>query len=194
MVDVPLRDVQGEASGNRTEIQHIVFGIAASSKLWQQRKEYIKIWYRPKQMRGVVWLDNRVKYTAEDRQMLPPVRILNDSSKFPYTNRKGHRSAIRISRIVSETLHLKQENVRWFVMGDNDTVFITENLVRVLNKYDHNQFYYIGSLSGPTCRTYISRMAWRMAAADSLSTALWQRHSQRCRTVYSEVPWIVRLR
>ncbi|GLT90857.1 hypothetical protein SLE2022_087740 [Rubroshorea leprosula] len=146
-VGVPHRDVQGEASGNRTEIQHIVFGIAASSKLWQQRKEYIKIWYRPKQMRGVVWLDNRVKYTAEDRQTLPPVRISNDTSKFPYTNRKGHRSAIRISRIVSETLHLKQENVRWFVMGDDDTVFITENLVRILNKYDHNQFYYIGSLS-----------------------------------------------
>lgn len=32
-------------------------------------------------------------------------------------------------------------------MGDDDTVFITENLVRVLNKYDHNQYYYIGSLS-----------------------------------------------
>lgn len=32
-------------------------------------------------------------------------------------------------------------------MGDDDTVFVTDNLVRVLNKYDHNQYYYIGSLS-----------------------------------------------
>lgn len=32
-------------------------------------------------------------------------------------------------------------------MGDDDTVFVTENLVRILRKYDHNQMYYIGSLS-----------------------------------------------
>ncbi|GKU95221.1 hypothetical protein SLEP1_g8608 [Rubroshorea leprosula] len=146
-VGVSHRDILEETRKDPTEIHHIVFGIAASSRLWQKRKEYIKIWYQPNQMRGVVWLDNRVKYTAEDREALPPVRISSDTSNFPYTNRKGHRSAIRISRIVSETLHLKQDNVRWFVMGDDDTVFITENLVRILNKYDHNQFYYIGSLS-----------------------------------------------
>ncbi|MBA0763371.1 hypothetical protein Gotri_012817 [Gossypium trilobum] len=60
---------------------------------------------------------------------------------------KGHRSAIRISRIVTETLKMNMDNVRWFVMGDDDTVFITENLVRILRKYDHTQYYYIGSLS-----------------------------------------------
>lgn len=32
-------------------------------------------------------------------------------------------------------------------MGDDDTVFVVENVVRVLNKYNHNQFYYIGSSS-----------------------------------------------
>lgn len=136
-----------EVAQNLTEINHIVFGIAASSKLWEQRREYIKVWYRPKQMRGVVWLDDRVRSTADDKQKLPPVRISGDTSKFAYTNRQGHRSAIRISRIVTETLRLKLPGVRWFVMGDDDTVFITENLIRVLRKYDHNQFYYIGSLS-----------------------------------------------
>ncbi|MBA0852069.1 hypothetical protein Goshw_000830 [Gossypium schwendimanii] len=130
-----------------TEIHDVVFGIAASSKLWQQRKEYIKIWYKPNQLRGVVWLDDRVKYSAQDNRTLPPFRVSSDTSKFPYTNRKGHRSAIRISRIVAETLKMKMDNVRWFVMGDDDTVFITENLVRILRKYDHTQYYYIGSLS-----------------------------------------------
>jgi hypothetical protein len=48
---------------------------------------------------------------------------------------------------VSETLRLGLKDVRWFVMGDDDTVFVTENLIRVLNKYDYNEFYYIGSLS-----------------------------------------------
>ncbi|XP_022736322.1 uncharacterized protein LOC111289493 isoform X2 [Durio zibethinus] len=130
-----------------TEIHDVVFGIAASSKLWQQRKDYIKIWYKPNQMRGVVWLDNRVKYSPEDRQTLPPVRVSSNTSNFAYKNRHGHRSAIRISRIVTETLRMKMDNVRWFVMGDDDTVFITDNLVRILRKYDHTQYYYIGSLS-----------------------------------------------
>lgn len=40
-----------------------------------------------------------------------------------------------------------ERNVRWIVMGDDDTVFFPENLVRVLRKYDHKQFYYIGAPS-----------------------------------------------
>ena len=30
------------------------------------------------------------------------------------------------------------KNVRWFVMGDEDTFFVPDNLVKVLQKYDHN--------------------------------------------------------
>ncbi|KAG1354657.1 hypothetical protein COCNU_07G007690 [Cocos nucifera] len=44
-----------------TGLQHIVFGIAASASLWDQRKDYIKLWWRPHQMRGFVWLDMPVK-------------------------------------------------------------------------------------------------------------------------------------
>ncbi|CAK8579233.1 unnamed protein product [Lathyrus sativus] len=132
--------------GNKTQLRHVVFGIAASAKLWEQRKNYIKLWYRSNDMRGVVWLDDKVK-TEKNESLLPPVRISGDTSKFAYKNKQGHRSAIRISRIVSETLRLGMKDVRWFVMGDDDTVFVTENLIRVLRKYDHNQFYYIGSLS-----------------------------------------------
>lgn len=32
-------------------------------------------------------------------------------------------------------------------MGDDDTVFVADNLVRVLSKYDHNQMYYVGGSS-----------------------------------------------
>lgn len=32
-------------SQQRTELRHIVFGIAASAKLWDKRKNYIKLWY-----------------------------------------------------------------------------------------------------------------------------------------------------
>lgn len=128
-----------------TELKHIVFGIAGSSNLWAKRKEYIKLWWRPKETRGVVWLDKKVY--AKRNEGLPEIRISGDTSRFKYTNRQGQRSALRISRVVSETLRLGMKDVRWFVMGDDDTVFMVENVVRVLSKYDHRQFYYIGSSS-----------------------------------------------
>ncbi|XP_061361233.1 uncharacterized protein LOC133305114 [Gastrolobium bilobum] len=131
----------------QTNITHIVFGIGASAKLWNHRKEYIKLWWRPNETRGNVWLDQEVKNEPGDEYLLPTLKISSDTSKFKYKHPHGNRSGIRISRIVSETVRLGMENVRWFVMGDDDTVFVTENLVKVLQKYDHNQFYYIGGSS-----------------------------------------------
>uniref|UniRef100_A0A5B7B755 Uncharacterized protein n=1 Tax=Davidia involucrata TaxID=16924 RepID=A0A5B7B755_DAVIN len=143
---------QKQKQRDKTELKHIVFGIAASAKLWEHRKHYIKLWWRPNEMRGFVWLDdepvkNDTHDDNDDNYSLPPLKISSNTTKFQYTNRKGHRSAIRISRIVSETVKLGMEDVRWIVMGDDDTVFIADNLVRVLGKYDHNQLYYIGSSS-----------------------------------------------
>lgn len=45
----------------KTGLQHIVFSIAASSKLWGKRKNYIKLWWKEDKMRGIVWLDNPVE-------------------------------------------------------------------------------------------------------------------------------------
>ncbi|XP_058753346.1 uncharacterized protein LOC131626540 [Vicia villosa] len=128
-----------------TETKHIVFGIAASTNLWEIRKDYIKVWWKPNETRGVVWLDQKVDIQPDDE--LPEIRISADTTNFKYTNRQGQRSALRISRVVTETLKLGLEDVRWFMMGDDDTVFIVDNVVRVLSKYDHNQFYYVGSSS-----------------------------------------------
>lgn len=128
-----------------TQLKHIFFGIAASSSLWEKRKEYIKLWWRPEETRGIVWVDKEVRTSR--REKLPEIRVSEDTSQFSYTNRQGERSALRISRVVSETLRLGLKDVRWFVMGDDDSVFIVENLVRILSKYDHGQFYYIGASS-----------------------------------------------
>ncbi|XVF46424.1 hypothetical protein PTKIN_Ptkin03bG0025500 [Pterospermum kingtungense] len=128
-----------------TELKHIAFGIAASSNLWEIRKEYIKAWWRPNETRGVVWVDKKVRARANEG--LPEIRVSADTSKFKYLNKQGSRSALRISRVVSETLKLGMKDIRWFVMGDDDTVFVVENVVRVLSKYDHTQFYYVGSAS-----------------------------------------------
>ncbi|CAN4108275.1 unnamed protein product [Withania somnifera] len=96
-------------------------------------------------MRGFVWLDKAIMSKNQNMSItysdynvttsLPQIKISSDTSRFKYTNKKGDRSGIH------------SRNVRWFVMGDDDTFFVPENLVRVLRKYDHNQFYYIGSVS-----------------------------------------------
>ncbi|CAL5055013.1 unnamed protein product [Urochloa decumbens] len=133
-----------------TTLHDVVFGIAASARLWEKRKEYIKIWWRPGGgMRGFVWMDRRPARPPSDSEagLLPPIRVSSDTSSFPYTHRRGHRSAIRISRIVSETFRLGLPGARWFVMGDDDTVFLPDNLLSVLRRLDHRQPYYVGSPS-----------------------------------------------
>ena len=52
-----------------------------------------------------------------------------------------------MARIVKEVVDRGEEGVRWYVFGDDDTVFVVENLVRTLAKYDHDRWFYIGSKS-----------------------------------------------
>lgn len=61
---------------DETELKHIVFGVAASSNLWDKRKQYIKLWWRPGETRGVVWLDENVK--TNKNEPLPDIRISGD--------------------------------------------------------------------------------------------------------------------
>ncbi|KAJ7531809.1 hypothetical protein O6H91_14G059500 [Diphasiastrum complanatum] len=140
-----LSDSATKISVFKTNLSHIVFGIAASAKLWEKRKHYIKAWWMPKMMRGFVWLDQMVVQNASEG--LPPLKLSADTAQFKYTHKKGNRAAIRISRVVSETYRIRLPDVQWFVMGDDDTVFIPENLVSVLSKYNPEKFYYIGSSS-----------------------------------------------
>lgn len=121
-----------------TNISHIVFGIGGSAQTWKDRRQYAQLWWSPDVTRGYVWLEQEPKDST-----WPPYRVSEPTSGF----RDGSRSAIRISRIVAESYRLGLEDVRWFVMGDDDTVFFPDNLVTVLSKYDHNQMYYIGANS-----------------------------------------------
>ncbi|KAF5185129.1 Transferring glycosyl group transferase [Thalictrum thalictroides] len=129
-----------------TSIHHLVFGIASSSRSYPKRLSYIHTWFKPYLTRGYVFLDRIPNDTLTSPFPIPTI-ISKDTSKFPYTFPRGLRSAIRVSRIVKELVDLNLSDVRWFVFGDDDTVFFTENLVKMLSKYDHNKWYYIGSNS-----------------------------------------------
>ncbi|KAK1389007.1 DUF604 domain-containing protein [Heracleum sosnowskyi] len=143
-LSVSLQDISSP-----TSLDHIVFGIASNNISWPQRKHYVRLWWKPNRMRGCVFLNSNTTLLDQDDTdyFLPPMCISGDTSKFRYTYRGGLRSAIRVARVVSETVALNYTNVRWFVFGDDDTVFFPENLIKVLSKYDHNLWYYIGSNS-----------------------------------------------
>ena len=98
-------------------------------------------------MRGFVWLDEIPDEGEEWSNKFPAFKVSENTSHFEYTYKGGWRSAIRISRIVTETFRLGLPDVDWFVMGDDDTLFFVENLLQVLSKYDHTKMYYIGSNS-----------------------------------------------
>ncbi|KAB1994641.1 hypothetical protein ES319_D13G112600v1 [Gossypium barbadense] len=131
----------------RTNLSHIQFGIGGSAKTWNQRRRFCELWWRPNVCRGFVWLDEKPPNGENLPPTAPPYKISEDTSRFKYTSWYGSRSAVRMARIVKESFELGLDNVRWFVMGDDDTLFFLENLLTVLNKYDHNQMYYIGGNS-----------------------------------------------
>ncbi|KAI4322568.1 hypothetical protein L6164_022247 [Bauhinia variegata] len=132
-----------------TTLDHVVFGIASTTKSWLKRKDYVKLWWNPHKIRGCVFLDSLPleEHTSNDSTSLPPLCVSEDTSRFRYTYRGGDRSAIRVARIVAETVALNHSDVKWYVFGDDNTVFFPENLVKSLSKYDHELWYYIGAHS-----------------------------------------------
>lgn len=138
-------------------LRNVVFGIAGSAQLWPKRKEYVKLWWRPDEMLGFVWLEEKAEVAEGDAELLPQVLISEDISRFRYTHSTGHPSGVRIARIIQEIFKLGLPNVHWFVLGDDDTVFSPDNLLHVLKKYDYNEMYYIGNPSeSHSSNTYFS--------------------------------------
>ncbi|KAL6883456.1 hypothetical protein ACP4OV_010870 [Aristida adscensionis] len=131
-----------------TTLSHIVFGIGSSARTWEKRRGYAELWWRPGKMRGHVWLDEAPATPWPAAKASPPYRVSADASRF-----KPHVSASRIARIVADAFTEVTANgtaapeVRWFVMGDDDTVFFPDNLVSVLRRYDHKEMYYVGAPS-----------------------------------------------
>lgn len=149
------RSLSEQERQEELSLKHIVFGIAGSSRLWKHRKQFVRLWWLPS-MRGHIWLENMVPSEKDDHS-LPPIMLSEDISRFRYTNPTGHPSGLRISRIVIECFRLRLPNVRWFVLGDDDTVFNVDNLVAVLSKYNPSEMVYIGSPSeSHSANTYFS--------------------------------------
>ncbi|KAK1432995.1 hypothetical protein QVD17_09899 [Tagetes erecta] len=133
-----------------TNISHLLFGIGGSVHTWTDRHHYSKLWWQPNVTRGYVWLDKEPDPTLFSHPKSLPYKVSEDvhrvKAKGQYAG-SGSSPAVRIARIVVELFKLDLPDVRWFVMGDDDTVFFCDNLVSVLSKYDHRQMYYVGGCS-----------------------------------------------
>ncbi|CAH2066119.1 unnamed protein product [Thlaspi arvense] len=140
-IDLPVN-----ASVGPTNVSHIQFCIAGANETWLDRSRYTSLWWRDS-TRGFVWLDEPVKTPKNHskNRFLIPTRVSDPGwTRFNFSS---SREGVRIARIIWDSYQVKLPDVRWFVMGDDDTVFFTDNLVKVLSKYDHEQMWYIGGNS-----------------------------------------------
>ncbi|KAJ6424781.1 hypothetical protein OIU84_025536 [Salix udensis] len=125
-----------------TGISHIVFGVVSSVNTWERRKSYVESWWRPNVTRGYIFLDRDPSQRFHPwPSSSPPFRV-NE----PIKSRRDSRyvSQIRIVRTIMETFMQGDKDVRWYVMADDDTILFVDNLVEVLAKYNHTEYFYIG--------------------------------------------------
>ncbi|KAI3790829.1 hypothetical protein L2E82_04179 [Cichorium intybus] len=131
-----------------TNISHLVFGLVGSTQAWHHRKSYIESWWRPNITRGYLYLDT----TPTDdllpwSQNSPPFRISDNITKLFLERNNGEPVMVRLVHAVMEIFRDEKEGVRWYIMGDDDSIFFVDNLVDVLSKYDHTKYIYIGGHS-----------------------------------------------
>lgn len=134
--------LQSAESPGATALSHIVFGLAGSAATWHQRRHYSELWWAPNSTRGFVWLDELPAENYTWPATSPPYKVS------PFDPTRDHRASDRIARILKGSFEGGgAEEARWFVMGDDDTVFFKENLVAVLSRYDHRRMWYVGGIS-----------------------------------------------
>ncbi|KAL8146089.1 hypothetical protein AgCh_004001 [Apium graveolens] len=128
-----------------TNISHLVIGIASSSKSLRSRKPYIKSWWIPNVTRGFIFLDRAPDKHLPWPSSMPPYRISEDTSRYNAFNMHKVRHVIRITRVIEELYNAEnKDDVRWYVIADDDTILFVNNIAKVLRKYDHNKYFYVG--------------------------------------------------
>ncbi|CAH9070551.1 unnamed protein product, partial [Cuscuta europaea] len=141
------------AEESRTNLSHLIFGLVGSENAWHHRKAYIETWWRPNVTRGFIYLD-----TEPTEELLPwspwspPYRVSDNITRV--VAETGHVDAT-VARLVHGIMEVFRdcdgddgaEELRWVVMGDDDSIFMLDNMVELLAKYDHRKYYYFGGHS-----------------------------------------------
>ncbi|CAN6810875.1 unnamed protein product [Brassica oleracea] len=138
-----------QPKGTTTNLSHLMFVLVGSSRTWKNRRTYTESWWRPNVTRGNLFLD--VEPSKEFQPWsptLPPFKVNEDLKKLRIYPKLANPVHVRIYRSILDTYKLKQnDGVRWYVMGDDDSLLFVDNIVDVLSKYDHTKKHYIGMFS-----------------------------------------------
>lgn len=135
-----------------TGLNHIVFGLLGSENAWHWRKSYIESWWRPNITRGFLFLDKSP--TGELlpwSKASPPYKVSDDLTTLLAETRARAPIMIRMVHGIMDVLREVEKGdrgeIRWLVMGDDDSIFFVDNIVGVLGEYDHTRYYYLGGQS-----------------------------------------------
>lgn len=143
----PASSGTGTGTGSRTNLSHIVFGIVGSLNTWGSRKPYLESWWRPDLTRGYLFLDGTPNTSLLCPFTCPALRINEDITSWEIYPAIKRPTQIRMVRSILETFRQGDQDVRWFVMADDDSVLFVDNIVQVLSKYDHTKYFYLGGSS-----------------------------------------------
>ncbi|XP_073053885.1 uncharacterized protein [Primulina eburnea] len=143
---------QEQFNESPTGLNHIVFGLLGSENAWHWRKPYIESWWRPNITRGFLFLD---KSPTEEllpwSKASPPYKVSDDLTTLLAETKARAPIMIRMVHGIMEVLREVEKSdhreIRWLVMGDDDSIFFVDNLVDVLGEYDHTRYYYLGGQS-----------------------------------------------
>lgn len=133
-----------------TNLNHLVFGLLGSERAWHHRKPYIESWWRPNATRGLLYLD---KPPTGDllpwSRASPPYRVSDNLDKLLQETEARAPVMIRMVHGIMEVMREVEgdRNLRWVVMGDDDSVFFVDNMVDGLGELDHRKYYYLGGQS-----------------------------------------------
>ncbi|KAL8530346.1 hypothetical protein ACS0TY_007401 [Phlomoides rotata] len=141
----PTKSLQ---SNSPTNLSHLLFGLLGSVHTWYNRKDYIQSWWRPNVTLGLLYLDDvPPDHLLPWSPASPPYRV-SDNLSFLHGKRALTPIMIRMVHGIMELMReMSHENLRWVVMGDDDSVFFVDNMVDVLSEYDHTKYYYLGGHS-----------------------------------------------
>ncbi|XP_073300658.1 uncharacterized protein [Primulina huaijiensis] len=150
----PVSDSSSQEQFNEssTGLNHIVFGLLGSENAWHWRKPYIESWWRPNITRGFLFLDKSP--TGELipwSKASPPYKVSDDLTTLLAETKARAPIMIRMVHGIMEVLREVEKGdhreIRWLVMGDDDSIFFVDNLVDVLGEYHHTRYYYLGGQS-----------------------------------------------
>ncbi|KAL8545137.1 hypothetical protein ACS0TY_005360 [Phlomoides rotata] len=116
-----------------------------SVKTWPHRRAYLEAWWRPKKTRGYVFLDRPpTPDLLPWPQTAPPYRVVDNLSHIFRHIKPRFELMPRMVHGILELFREENDDVRWIVMADDDTIFFVDNIVDVLAEYDHTKYYYLG--------------------------------------------------